>query len=165
MVSRFDELHVEFKKLCTREGQVQFITTRTELPDDCVQRVLVHLMAQPNPLYEEWNLFSQAKNAGISFEDYAVAMNPLMELSVEQAEARLQEIQARVDRGDDPELSEDETEKIRKLGAFVTTIASLSGEDEDIVMKVYEAVSALLNRQLEIIQQVNRLRSSGIEER
>ena len=67
-------------------------------------------------------------------------MNPLMQLSVEQAEARLQEIQECEDRGDDPELSEDEIEKTRKLGTFVATIASLSGEDEDIVMTVYESV-------------------------
>ena len=58
MVSRFDELLVEFKQLGIREGQVQFITARTALPDDCVQRVLVHVIAQPNPVLKEWDIFS-----------------------------------------------------------------------------------------------------------
>jgi hypothetical protein len=37
----------------------------------------------------------------MSFEQYALAMNPLMQMSMEQAQARLREVEAQIVRGED----------------------------------------------------------------
>src|SRR5262245_20540087 len=113
MASRWDELMVEYDNLGTRAGQAQFITDRTGFSDECIRRVLGYLITQPS-FGEEWDLEAQARNAGLSFEEYAVAMSPLLRMSLEHAKARQQEIQARIGRGEDPELSDDEVEKVRK---------------------------------------------------
>jgi hypothetical protein len=48
----------------------------------------------------------------------------------------------------------------RKYEKFISSIASLSGEDEAIVMKVYEGVSVLMNRMHEILKETIRLKGA-----
>jgi histidine ammonia-lyase len=110
---------------------------------------------------EEWDLEAQARNAGVSFEDYAVAMSPLMQMSLERSQARLQEIEAVISREEDPELSDEEVAKVRKWAAIVGAIASLSDADYDAVITIMTAVSAPNKRQHEILQELIRLKSSG----
>ena len=160
MASRWDELIAEYDNIGTPEGQAQFITDQTGFSEDCLRQVLVHFMAQPL-FEEEWDLEAQARNAGVSLEEYVVAMSPLVEMSVEQAQARLREIKARIDRGEDPGLSDHERGKVRKWEAIVGTIARLSGEEHKVVITILSAVSALSNRQYEIVRELIRLKASG----
>ena len=84
-------LKAALETLNTLDGQLQFMTTRTGFSHECLRRVLVHLNAQP--LFgEEGDLETQARNKGVSVERYAVAMSPLLEMSVQQAQARLDEL-------------------------------------------------------------------------
>src|SRR5262245_62444843 len=161
MATRWDELIAEYDKISTQAGQAQFITDWTGFSDDCIRRVLGHLLTQPVFFSEEWDLKAQAKNAGVSFDEYAVAMIPLVRMSVERSEARLREIKARIDCGDDPGFSDDELEQSKKWEAFVETIASLSGEEHAVVTTILSAVTALNNRQYEIVQELLRLKASG----
>ena len=41
-------------------------------------------------------------------------MNPILKMSMEQALARLHEVEAQIARGENPELSIDEREKVRR---------------------------------------------------
>ena len=90
-----------------------------------------------------------------------VAMSPLVGISVERSEAHLREITVRIDCGDDPKLSDDEVEKVRKWSEIVETIARLSGEEHAVVITILSAVTALNNRQYEIVQELLRLKASG----
>src|SRR5262249_22819247 len=107
MATRWDELITEYDKISTQTGQAQFITDWTGFSDECIRRVLGHLLTQPVFFSEEWDLKAQARNAGVSFDEYAVAMIPLVRMSVERSEARLREITARIDSGDDPGFLDD----------------------------------------------------------
>ena len=160
MASRWDELLAEYDTLGTQDGQAQFLIDRTGFSEECLSRVLVHLNAQPI-FGEEGDLEAQARNAGLGVDEYAVAMSPLLEMSVEQAQARLREIKARIDCGDDPGFLDDELEQSKKWEAFVETIASLSGEEHAVVTTILSAVTALNNRQYEIVQELLRLKASG----
>jgi len=160
MASRWDELLAEYDTLGTQDGQAQFLIDRTGFSEECLSRVLVHLNAQPI-FGEEGDLEAQARNAGLSVDEYAVAMSPLLGMSVEQAQARLREIKARIDCGDDPGFPDDELEQSKKWEAFVETIASLSGEEHAVVTTILSAVTALNNRQYEIVQELLRLKASG----
>jgi len=148
-------LKAALENLTTLGGQLQFMTTQTGFPDECLRRVLVHLNAQP-VFGEEGDLEAQARNEGVSVDEYAVAMSPLLEMSIEQAQARLREIER-----EDPVLSEEALDKVRKWEAIVGTIASLSGEEREIVITILFAVSALSNRQDEIVHELLRLKVSG----
>jgi len=151
---------VEYDNLGTQEGRAQFITDRTGLSDKCIRQVLNHLMTQPLA-GDEWDLEAQARKAGVSVEEYAVAMRPLMQMSLERAQERLLEVQTQIDRGEDPDLSDEEVEKVKQWEAFVETIASLSGEAHEIVLTILCAVTALTTRQNEIWQELMRLKDSG----
>src|SRR5262249_6985580 len=139
------------------ETQVRFITDRTGFSAGDVSRVLVHLT--PDAFGEEWDPEAQARNAGMSLEDYALAMNPLLQMSVEQAQARLSEAEAQIVGGETPELSVDELEKVRKFRTIVEKITSLSGQKADVVRTILFADSVLKNRQREILQEL--VKSSG----
>src|SRR5262245_45717679 len=130
--------------------------------DECLRRVLVHLMARP--VFgedEEWDLEAQARTAGVSVDEYVVAMTPLVRMSLEQKQTRMREIKTRIARGEDPRLSEDERERIKKWKAFVETIARLSGEEDEVVTTILSAVSALSNRQHEILEELMYLKALG----
>ena len=148
------------KTLTTLEGQLQFMITTTGFSDECLRRVLVHLNAQPVS-GDEGDLEAQARDAGVSLEQYAVAMSPLLEMSVQQTTARLREIQARIARGMDPELSDDEVEQVRKWSGIVGTIARLSGEAYAVVISILCTVGEMTTRQHEILQELTRLKDSG----
>ena len=160
MPTRWDELIAEYDKMGTREGQAQFLIDRTGFSEECLRRVLVHLMAQP-VFGEGWDLEAQARTAGVSVDEYVVAMTPLVRMSLEQKQTRMREIKTRIARGEDPGLSADERERIRKWKAFVETIARLSGEEGEVVTGILSAVSALSNRQHDILQELMRLKASG----
>jgi len=161
MVSAYHQfLKAALKTLTTLEGQLQFMITRTGFSDECLRRVLVHLNAQPVS-GDEWDLEVQARDAGVSIEQHAVAMSPLLEMSVQQTTARLREIQARIARGEDPGLSDDEVEQVRKWSGIVRTIARLSGEAYAVVISILCAVGELTTRQHEILQELTRLKDSG----
>ena len=160
MASRWDELIAEYDNMGTQVGQAQFISNRTGFSDECIRRVLVHLLIQP-VFGEEWDLEAQARNAGVSVDEYAVAMTPLVRMSIERSEARLREITARIDRGEDPGFSGDELEKVREWEATVDTIARLSGEETDVVDQIWDAVVAFKTHQQEILHELIRLNSSG----
>ena len=159
MASRWDELIAEYDNMGTWEGQAQFITDRTGLSDECIRRILVPLIIQP-AFGKEGDVEAQARNAGLSFDEYAVALVPLLRMSVERAEARLREITARIDYRDDPAFSDNERERIRKWEAFVGTIARLSGEKTEVVNQIWDAVVAFITREQEILQELLRLNSS-----
>ena len=148
-------LKAALENLTTLEGQLQFMTTQTGFSDECLRRVLVHLNAQP-VFDEERDIEAQARNAGVSGDECAVAMRPLLEMSIEQAQARLREIER-----EDPLLSEEALEKVREWEAIVGTIAKLSGEERELVITILSAVSAVSNRQDEIVQELTRLKASG----
>ena len=160
MASRWDELTAEYEYLDAQKTQVRFITDRTGFSADGVRRVLVHLNT-PAIFGEEWDLEAQARNAGMSFEDYALAMSPLLQMSVEQAQARLSEVKAQIARGEAPELSVDELEKLRKWETIVGKITSLSGQGLDVVVTILFSASVLKNRQHEILQELARLKALG----
>ena len=122
--------------------------------------MLVHLNS-PATFGEEWDFEAQAHNAGMSFEDYMVAMNPLLQMSVDQAQARLSEVEAQIGRGEIPQLSVDEREKVRKFETIVGKITSLSGQKLDVVVAILFAASVLKNRQREIMQELARLKKLG----
>src|SRR5262249_36866340 len=159
MASRWDELLDEYDTLGTQDGQAQFITDRTGFSEECIRPVLVHLMTQS--VIEAWDLEAQARTAGVSVEDYALAMSPLLEMNVEQATACLREIETRMANGEDPVLSDDELEQVQEWEPIVGPIASLSGEADEVVITILFAVSALNNRQHEIVQELTLLESSG----
>src|SRR5262245_47949187 len=94
LASRWDELLAEHDTLGTQDGQAQFITDRTGYSDECIRSVLVHLMTQS--AIEAWDLEAQARKAGVSVEEYALATSPILEMSVEQAQACLREIETRM---------------------------------------------------------------------
>src|SRR5262245_40773039 len=128
MASIYHELMAEFDCLGTQEGQVQFIADRTGFSNSCVQLVLGHLI--PDSLVgADWDLEAQARNVGVSIEEYMVAMTPLVRMSLEQKQIRMQEIQTRIARGEDPGLSDDERQRIRRWNASVKKVARLSGEE------------------------------------
>lgn len=160
MASRWDELTAEYEYLDEQETQVRFITDRTGFSADGVRRVLVHLNT-PATFGEEWDLEAQAENAGMSLEEYALAMNPLLQMSMEQAQARLSEVEAQIVRGETPELSDDEVEKVRKFETIVGKITSLSGQEPDVVVTILFTASVVKNRQREIIQELARLKTLG----
>ena len=148
-------LKAALKTLTTLDGQLQFMTTQTGLSDERLRRVLVHLNAQP-VFGEEGDLEAQARNEGASVDEYAVGMSPLLERNIEQAQARLREIEREA-----PVLSEEALDKVREWEAMVGTIARLSGEEREIVITILPAVSALSNRQDEIAHELLRLKVSG----
>src|SRR5678816_3530140 len=96
MASRWDELTAEYEYLEAQDTQVRFLTDRTGFSADAVSRVLVHL--NPAIFGEEWDLEAQARDAGMSVEDYGLAMSPLLQMSMEQAQARLHEVEAQLAR-------------------------------------------------------------------
>ncbi len=153
-------LKAALETLTTLEGQLQFMTIRTGFSDECLRRVLVHLNAQP-VFGGEWDLEAQTRNAGMTVEQYAVAMSPLLEMSVQQATARLREIQARIARGEDPDCSDDEVGQVRTWSGIVGIIARLSGEAYAVVIPILCAVGELTTRQHEILQELTRLKASG----
>ena len=159
MPQRWHELRAEYEYLDAQETQVRFITDRTGLSADGVRRVLVHLT--PDAFGEEWDFEAQARNAGMSLEDYTLAMSPLLQMSVEQAQARLSEVEAQIVGGKIPELSVDELEKVRKFETIVQKTTSLSGQGPDVVMTILFAASVLKNRQREILQELARLNALG----
>ena len=159
MATRWDELLAEYDNLGTQEGQAQFIADCTGFSEDCLRRVLVHVMTQPVFFGEEWDLDAQARNAWLSIEEYGVAMSPLVRMSLGQAQARLRDIETRIAQGEDPVLSEDELEKVRGWEAIVGTIARLSGEEDEVVITILFAVRALNKRQHEIVHELMRLKA------
>jgi len=159
MASRWDELTAEYEYLEAQDTQVRFLTDRTGFSADAVSRVLVHLT--PAIFGEEWDIEAQARDAGMSVEDYGLAMSPLLQMSMEQAQARLHEVEAQLARGDNPEPTVDELEKVRKFETIVGKITRLSGQRPDVVVAILFAVSVLKNRQREIIQELARLKALG----
>jgi hypothetical protein len=149
----------EYEYLDMQDTQVRFLTDRTGCSADGVRRVLDHLT--PATFGEEWDLEAQAEHAGMSFEAYALAMNPILQMSMEQAQARLREVEAQLARGEAPKLSADEREKVRKWEAIVEKIASLSGQRLDVVVTIIFTASVLKNRQHEILQELARLKALG----
>src|SRR5262245_939988 len=164
MATRWDELIAEYDKISTQAGQAQFITDWTGFSEECTRRVLGHLLTQPVFSSDEWDLKAQARNAGVSFDEYAVAMIPYMRMSVERSEARLREIKARIDSGDDPRFSDEELEQSKKWKAFVETVASLSGEETEVVYQIWDAVAAFKTRQQEILHELIRLTPRGVKD-
>jgi len=160
MATRWDELIADYDKIGTVEGQAQFIIYRTGLSDECIRGVLGHLITQPLG-GDEWDLEAQARKVGVSVDEYVIAMTPLVQMSLEQKQTRMQEIKTRIARGEDPGLSEDEHERIRKWKAFVETIARQTSEEEEVVTTILFAVIALSNRQHEILEELMRLKASG----
>src|SRR5262245_10757110 len=158
MAPRWDKLIAEFEQLSTGEGQIRFIISRTGLSDDCVRRVLVQLSTQliqgeegdPGLLTQSW-----------SIEQYVIAMNSLMQMDFRRTEARLKEVHEWIKRGKDSGYSDEELEARRKEEAFVETVASLSGEEGDVVGKIWSAYLALMNRQLEVVGEALCLKASG----
>ena len=148
-------LQAALKNLTTLDGQLQFLTTQTGVSDECLRRVLVHVNAQP-VFDEEGDLKTRTRNEGVSIDEYAVGRGPLLEMSIEQAQARLREIER-----EDPALSEEALEKVRAWEAIVGTIARLSGEGRELVITILSAVSTLSNRQDEIVHELMRLKASG----
>ena len=163
MLTRWDELIAEYGKISPQVGQAQFITDWTGFSEKCTRRVLGHLLTQPVFSSDEWDLKAQARNAGVSFDEYAVAMIPYMRMSVERSEARLREIKARIDSGDDPRFSDEELEQSKKWKAFVETIARLSGEETEVVYQIWDAVAAFKTRQQEILHELIRLTPRGVK--
>jgi len=88
-------------------------------------------------------------------------MSPLLQMSMEQAQARLHEVEAQLARGENPEPTVDELEKVRKFETIVGKITSMSGQRPDVVVAILFAVSVLKNRQREIIQELACLKASG----
>jgi hypothetical protein len=148
-------LKAALENLTTLDGQLRFMTTQTGFSDEYLRRVLVHLSAQP-VFGEEGDLEAQMRNKGVSVDEYAVAMSPLLEMSIEQAQARLRAIER-----EDPVLSEEALDKVREWEAIVGTIARLSGEEREIAITILSAVSALSNRQDQIVRDLLRLKVSG----
>src|SRR5262249_12012170 len=145
-------LKAALETLTTLDGQLQFLNTQTGVSDECVRRVLVHLNAQP-VFGEEGDVEAQARHEGASVEQYAVAMCPLLERSIEQVQARLRELER-----EDPVLSEETLEKVREWEAMVGTIARLSGEGRELVITILSAVTALSNRQDDIVHELLALK-------
>src|SRR5262245_21198449 len=111
MTTRWDELIAAYDNIGTAEGQAQCIMYRTGLSDECIRGVLGHLIAQPLG-GDEWDLEAQARKVGVSIDEYVDAMTPLVQMSLEQKQTRMQEIKTRIARGEDPGLSKDERERI-----------------------------------------------------
>jgi len=84
MARTYDELMAKYEYLDTQDTQVRFTTDRTGVSADGVRRVLVHLHT-PATFGEEWDFKAQAQNAGIGVGEYALTMNPLLQMSMEQA--------------------------------------------------------------------------------
>jgi len=148
-------LKAALKNLTTLDGQLQFLTTQTGVSDECLRQVLVHVNAQP-VFDEEGDFKTQTRNEGVSVDEYAVGRGPLLEMSVQQAQARLRELE-----GEGPVLSEEALEKVREWEAMVGTIARVSGAERELVITILCALSALSNRQDEIVQELMRLQASG----
>ena len=160
VASRWHELTAEYDYLDTQEGQVQFITDRIGFSADGVRHVLVHLNTQ-SVYGEEWDFEAQARDAGMSIEEYGLAISPLVQMSMEQAQARLEEVEAQIARGEDPVLSIDELQKVRKWETIVGMVARVSGQAHDVVVATLFAASVLKNRQHEIVQELARLKALG----
>src|SRR5262245_16636488 len=156
MASAYHQLpQTAFKKLTTLDGQLQFLTTQTGTSDECLRRVLVHVNAQP-VFDEEGDLKTLTLNDGVSVDEYAVGRGPLLAMSVQQAQARLRELE-----GEDPVLSEEALQKGREWEAMVGTIERVSGAERELVITILCAVSALSTRQDTIVQELMRLKASG----
>ena len=156
MVSAYHQLlRAALKNLTTLDGQLQFLTTQTGVSDECLRRVLVHVNDQP-VFDEEGDLKTQTRNEGVSVDEYTVARSSLLEMSVQQAQTSLRELE-----GEDPVLSEEALEKVREWEALVGTITRASGAERELVITILSAVSALSNRQDEILQELIRLEASG----
>ena len=153
-------LMAEYQYLATLEGQAQFIAEHAGLSEDCVKRVLVQRTTQ-RIAGEEWDLEAQARDAGMSFEEYAIAMSPLMQMSLEQSQARLHEMEAVLSRHEDLELSDDEVEIVNKWKSIVGAIASLSGEEIEDVIRIVLFADTPNRRQHEILQEIIRLKALG----
>ena len=119
-------LKAALKNLTTLDGQLQFLTTQTGVSDECLGQVLVHVNAQP-VFDEEGDFKTQTRNEGVSVDEYAVGRGPLLEMSVQQAQARLRELE-----GEGPVLSEEALEKVREWEAMVGTIARVSGAEREL---------------------------------
>ena len=146
-------LKAALKNLTTLDGQLQFLTTQTGVSDECLRQVLVHVNAQP-VFDEEGDFKTQTRNEGVSVDE--VGRGPLLEMSVQQAQARLRELE-----GEGPVLSEEALEKVREWEAMVGTIARVSGAERELVITILCALSALSTRQDEIVQELMRLKASG----
>jgi len=146
-------LKAALKNLTTLDGQLQFLTTQTGVSDECLGQVLVHVNAQP-VFDEEGDFKTQTRNEGVSVDE--VGRGPLLEMSVQQAQARLRELE-----GEGPVLSEEALEKVREWEAMVGTIARVSGAERELVITILCALSALSTRQDEIVQELMRLQASG----
>jgi len=160
MASRWDELTTEYEYLDAQETQVRFITDRTGFSADGVRRVLVHLNT-PATFGEEWDFETQAENAGMSVEDYSLAMTPLLQMTMEQQQARLREVEAQIARGEVPKISVDEREQLKKWETILGKITTLSGQGLDVVVPILFAFSVLKNRQRDIVQELSRLKALG----
>ena len=156
MASAYHQLlQAALKNLTTLDGQLQFLTTQTDVSDECLRQVLVHVNVQP-VFDEEGDPEAQVRNGGVNVEEYAFAMSLFLEMSVEQAQARLREFE-----GEDPVLSEEALEKVREWEAMVGTIARVSGAERELVVTILCALSALGSHQDEIVQELMRLKASG----
>src|SRR5215813_11057538 len=103
----YHRLKAPVENLTTLYDQLHFLITQAGVSDECLRRVLVHFNAQP-VFGEEEGLEAQARNKGVSVDESAVAMGPFLEMRIEQAQARLREIEREY-----PVLSEEALENAR----------------------------------------------------
>ena len=92
----------EMEKLKTEEGAAQFITEVTRLPYERVFRI--YRLGQPLPLGgEEWNFGRQAEAMGIDPLAYMAGIAPLLEMEVEQRQAKLEAFEQSRSRSEIPD--------------------------------------------------------------
>ncbi len=140
----------EFQWLRTDEGRIQFIARHTNLDPDRVDRI--DRLGQPWPLGLPDGLGQECVEDGIHPYKALIAMGPLIDLEIAEKEKQLQEFKAAIERGETPTSIPPELKNPEML-KHIESVAALSGEETDIVCRVFEGEIAYLFRLNDLVQE------------
>ncbi len=145
MPMSIQDIKDEMEKLKTEEGAAQFITEVTRLPYERVLRI--YRLGQPWPLRGEgqgWDFGRQAEAMGIDPFAYMAGIAPLIEMEVEQQQAKREVWEQSLSRGEIPDpIPELENPIVDK---HLEKVANITNEPLEIVQEVFRGILAHLRR-------------------
>lgn len=133
----------------SQEEIVEFIAQQTNLSLETVARIYVQ--GEPWPLDAEgFDFEKQAEEAGLSLGVYLQAMNPLIDLDLQEKEAKLKAYEVVAAGGEQP-ASIPELES-PFLNEHIEEVARLTGQDTVVVRQVYAGYLAYLRTIVKKVQ-------------
>ncbi len=140
----------ELQWLRTDDGRIEFIARHINLDPDRVARI--DRVGQPWPLGLPEGLGQECVEDGIHPYKALTAMGPLIQLDNAEKEKQLHEFKAAIERGETPTSIPPELENPEML-KHVESVAALSGEEAEIIWRVFEGAIAYLFRLNDLVQE------------